>query len=207
MKIAIIAANGRSGTKVVHAAIAAGHDVVAGVRGSHSFTPDKHLVVQDCDATNFTEVKALLRGCDAVVSMIGHISGTHPEVQTVATKHCIAAMNQLGMRRIISLTGTGVRFDGDKPSLIDRLLTIGVGMVDPQRMSDGKQHAELLKASSLDWTLLRVLKLQNTPPRPYRLTTGGPAKLITSRDEVASAVITLLQDNSFVAKSPIISHQ
>lgn len=205
MKIAVIAANGRSGRKVVTAALAAGHRVVAGVRGSHKFAPDKHLLVQDCDATNYIEIDALVEGCDAVISLIGHVDGTHPEAQTLATKHCITAMEKYGITRLISLTGTGVRFDGDTPSLLDRFMNLGISMVDPQRISDGKLHAEALKASDLDWTILRVLKLQNTPAKPYKLTTGGPAKLITSRDEVASAVIDVLDNQRFIGQAPVIS--
>lgn len=205
MKIAIIAANSRSGVKVVRAALAAGHKVVAGVRGSHKFAPNKHLTIQDCDATNYIEVEALVHGCDAVISLIGHVNGTHPEAQTLATKHCITSMNKLGIKRLISLTGTGVRFDGDCPLMIDRFMNFGISLIDPLRISDGRQHAQLLRDSDLDWTIVRVLKLQNISAKPYQLTTGGPAKLITSRSEVASAIMTVLDDKSFIRQAPIIS--
>jgi putative NADH-flavin reductase len=204
MRIAIIAANGRLGMEVVNAAIQAGHTVTAGVRGNHSLSDHPNLTVLSCDATNSNDLLGLLQGQDAVVSALGHVKGSASDVQTVATKVIISVMNQLGIRRYVDVTGTGVRFQGDKVTMLDRILNAGVEMIDRDRMTDGRNHQEVLKASSLEWTTIRVLKLQPVASKPYELKLHGPTKPFVSRIDVAKAMIEVLEQHSYVRQSPIL---
>jgi hypothetical protein len=105
----------------------------------------------------------------------------------------------------VSLTGTGVRYDGDQVGLIDRFANWSIGMIDPQRIADGKEHVALIEASDLDWTIIRVLKLQNIATKPYTLTEHGPTKLVVGRSEVAQAIVEVLTENSFIKKAPMLS--
>ena len=205
MKIAVIAANGRSGQAFVKAALAAGHQVRAGVFSKSNLKPHPKLTIVHCDATKEADVKNLITGCDAVVSLIGHVEGSAPDVQTVAIQKIVAAMKQTGVKRLVSLTGTGVRFAGDKIILIDRFLNLGLSLVDPKRLKDGRNHAEVLKNSGLDWTLIRVLKLQNVKPRAFALSQHGPTKWYVGRQEVAQAILEVLAKGSFIKQAPIIS--
>jgi hypothetical protein len=125
-------------------------------------------------------------------------------VQTDAIKNAVEAMKSENIKRIISLTGTGVRLPDDNPNLIDKILNIAVNIIDPKRINDGIMHAKVLRDSGLDWTIIRVLKLQNTKPKPFILKFNGPAKLITSRYEVADAVLIALADPNMIKQSPII---
>jgi putative NADH-flavin reductase len=204
MHIAIIAANGRLGMEVVNAALQAGHTVTAGVRGAHSLADHPNLKVMSCDATNADDLHALLQGQDAVVSAIGHVKGSASDVQTVATKVTVSVMNQLGIQRYVDVTGTGVRFEGDKITLLDRFLNAGVEMIDRDRMTDGRNHQEVLKESTLEWTTIRVLKLQPVASKPYELKLHGPTKLFVSRIDVAKAIIEVLEQHSYVRQSPIL---
>ena len=205
MKIAVLGAAGRSGFAFVEAALAAGHDVRAGIRGSNPFSDIPHLEVIHCDATHIKEVRRLLTGCDAVVSVIGHVKNSPPGAQTYATDLIITVMEELGIKRFVSLTGTGVRFKGDIVGVIDRFANWSIGMVDPARIADGKSHVELIKESDLEWTIVRVLKLQNRAAKPYVLTEHGPTKVLISRKEVAKAIIEVLEKKSFIRKAPMIS--
>lgn len=204
MKIAVVAANGRSGQAFVEKALAAGHSIRGGVLGKSHLPKNPNLTLVNCDATKEEDLANLIAGQDAVVSLIGHVKNSPPNVQTEAMQKLVKAMKQAGIRRVVSLTGTGARFPGDKVSLIDRVLNLGVSIVDPQRVKDGRTHAEVLKNSGLDWTIIRVLKLQNTQPKPFSLKESGPAKWITSRQEVAEAILEVLENNSYIAKAPII---
>jgi len=204
MKIAVIAANGRSGQAFVEAALAAGHTIRAGVRGPSHLQPHPNLTTVDCDATDAAQLKELLAGQEAVASFIGHVKGSAPDVQTVAIQTVIGVMQQLGIKRIVSLTGTGVRFPGDKISLVDRILNLSISIIDPARVRDGQHHVGVLKASDLDWTVIRVLKLQNTVPKPFTLLTHGPTKWYIGRQDVAQAVLQVLEQRSFIQQAPII---
>lgn len=204
MKIAVIAANGRSGSAFVKAALAAGHDITAGIYGSSKLEVQPRLSIQVCDATKEQDIQKLISGQDAVASFIGHVKGSPPRVQTKAIEEIIKAMTDLNLKRIISLTGTGVRFPNDKITLIDRFLNLSISIIDPNRVADGKSHVEVLKNSGLDWTVIRVLKLQDVRLRPFNLLENGPTKPFVGRDEVAQAILEVLEKNSFVQRAPII---
>lgn len=205
MKIAVIAANGRSGKAFVDAALANGHQIRAGVHGSHAFQPHPALEIMECDATNRDQLQQLLAGQDAVASFIGHVKGSAADVQTNAMQCLVAVMKELGMTRVVSLTGTGVRFPGDHITLVDRILNVSISIIDPARVADGKHHVQVLQASDLEWTVIRVLKLQNTTPQPFSLREHGPTKWYVSRQDVAQAVLQVLEQHSFVRQAPIIS--
>lgn len=205
MKIAVIAADGRSGKAFVEQALAAGHSVRAGVFGTAKLAPHQNLTVVPCDATKQNDLKNLLKDQDAVVSFIGHVKGSRPWVQTEAMRTLVPAMKEQGMSRVISLTGTGVRRRGDKIPLLDFVLNLGVRLIDPARIADGREHVRVLEESGLDWTIIRVLKLQDVAPKPFKLTPHGPTKWYVGRQEVALAVLQVLEQNSFVHDAPIIS--
>jgi len=205
MHIAVIAANGRLGAEFVKAALAAGHYIRAGVRGTHTLAAHPSLEILECDATDPEQLKQLLKDQQVVVSAIGHVKGSAEDVQTVATKNILQVMQELGIKRFVDVTGTGVRFSGDKVGLVDIFLNLAVGIVDPARVKDGIDHVEVLKASDQDWTTIRVLKLQNVEPRPFSLRINGPTKWYVGREEVARAMLEVIENNTFIKQAPILS--
>lgn len=204
MRIAVIAANGRLGQSFVAVALAAGHSVRAGVHSGGDFTAHPNLEVVKCDATNYDDLTLLLEDQEVVVSALGHVKNSAPDVQTVATELIVDVMEELGIKRYVDVTGTGVRFPGDKITLIDRFLNFGVGLVDTTRVKDGIDHQEILKASSLDWTTIRVLKLQNVAEKAFSLTLHGPTKVVVGREEVSRAILEVLENRRFVREAPIL---
>lgn len=205
MKIAVIAANGRTGKEFLETALNHGHKIRAGVFGGHSLKLDKELELVECNATKLADIEKLIKGCDAVASFIGHGKKSPPTVQTDAIKNVIKASKKMGLKRIISLTGTGVRFPEDKITYIDKILNFSIYKIDPQRVNDGIAHAEVLKASNLDWTIIRVLKLTDANPGSFTLKSNGPTKILTPRKEVALACLQVLEEKSFIKEAPIIS--
>jgi nucleoside-diphosphate-sugar epimerase len=205
MNITVFAANGRSGKAFVYEALEAGHAVIAAVHGSNPFEPHDRLKVITCDITNEQQVTAALEGAEAVTSFVGHVQGSDFDLQTVGIKTILKAMQVAKLRRLISLTGTGVRFEGDKASLIDTILNMSIRLIDPKRISDGIAHGAVLKESNTDWTLLRVLKLTDGLANSYKLTPHGPAKVFVSRKTVAKAALELLEKKEFIQEAPIIS--
>lgn len=205
MKIAVIGASGKTGRQFVNAALEAGHDVRAGVYRSEVFKPSDHLEILKVDAMELADVEKLLKGCDAVVSLLGHVKDSPAYLQTTAMSNTLSAMKKFGIHRLMSLTGTGVRAEGDRPSLIDYVLNTSVRLIDPARMHDGKAHADVIKDSDVDWTIVRVLKLTDGPEQSYRVTTSGPAKTFISRRTVAEAMVRMLHDNAYVRQLPVLS--
>lgn len=205
MNIAVIAADGRLGREFVTIALKAGHFVRAGVRKNATFETTTNLEVMHCDATDTSELTALITGQDVVVSCIGHVKGSEADVQTQATKVLVAVMGELKQKRFVTVTGTGVRFPGDKISLVDRLLNLSIQVIDPERVKDGKDYMKVLQQSDLDWTVIRILKLQNTKPHDFKLKVNGPTKWLVGRKEVAKAMLQVIERNDFIKQAPIIA--
>lgn len=205
MKIAVIAANGRTGRHFVEEALQHKHEVIACVHNSSTITPHNFLTVTACDATNQDDVIKATKKADAIVSFIGHVKKSPDNLQTEAIKNIIKAAEVNSISRVVSLTGTGVRFNGDKITVLDRLLNFSIKFIDPTRIADGIEHAQILKQSSLKWTIIRVLKLTNRKAASYTLTSHGPTKLFTSRKEVAKACLEVLENQTFINDAPIIS--
>jgi len=208
MKICIFGADGRTGVEVLQYARNKGYEIVAFVYNENSlkFTNDDIEIIKG-DVLDYEQVLRACSGVDAVVSALGHIKGSDPLMQTKGITNIVRAMKENNTRRIISLTGTGVRVPEDAPSFIDRILNFTIKIIDPERIKDGIAHAKVLQDSDLDWTIVRVLKLSNSPKinQKYRLTTGGPAELHTSRKKVAQVLVDLIEDKNYIRKMPVVS--
>lgn len=204
MNIAIIAANGRLGSVFVEEALRRGHSVTAGVYGKHNFVAQQGLEIIECNATKMSDLRKLVKDQSVVVSAIGHVKGSDANVQTTATANIISVMNEMKIDRYVDVTGTGVRFPGDKITMIDRVLNLAVRLIDPARVKDGQAHQELLIKSSLDWTTIRVLKLQNISAHPFTLRLHGPTKSVVGRREVALAMLEVIEEHSFSRQAPIV---
>ena len=205
MKIAVLGANGKTGQDVVRLALSQGYQVTAGLRGASRLAEHPHLRVVQCEATNEEQLEKLVENQDVVISVLGHSKNSSVSVQTEATKKLVIVMNRLGVKRVVAVTGTGVRFPGDQITVMDAIMNLAVGMVDPARVADGKQFVEVLQASTLDWTVIRVLKLTQNGERPFQLTLNGPAQTFVARQEVAKAILQVIQEKSFIGQAPIIS--
>jgi putative NADH-flavin reductase len=206
MKIAVIAANGRTGQVFTQEALKQGHKVKAGYHRSNRLQPHPNLEIVQCDATNEADLERLINDSDVVVSLIGHSRHSRPNVQTEAIEVITKAMKKKGLKRLVSLTGTGVRFPGDDISLVDIALNMGLGLVDPKRLSDGINHMDTIRQTDLDWTVIRVLKLRSGDKiNRFKLSEHGPAHAIVTRKTVAKAILKVIEGKEFIKKAPIVS--
>jgi putative NADH-flavin reductase len=208
MKLCIFGADGRSGIEVVRYANQKGYETTAFVFNdlSKNFFPPNTKVFKG-NVMEYDDVFKALDGADSVISVLGHIKGSDIRMQTKGIENISRAMNARGIKRILSLTGTGAREIGDTPSLLDVILNFAVKIVDKERIADGVEHVKTLKKSDLDWTVIRVLKLGSSQKdiSKYRLTDGGPAEILTSRKKVAHALVDLIDNRDYFRKLPVVS--
>ena len=68
------------------------------------------------------DVERVVAGMSAVLSALGHLKTSSKDVLTEGTKNIVAAMNRHGVRRLVCLTGAGVRDPKDEPKLVDRVI-------------------------------------------------------------------------------------
>jgi len=204
MKIAVLGASGRTGILVVEELLRRGHNV----NGLTFKKPENYNEKVNWifgDATNPESLKQCLDGVAAVISTLGHTKNTKTPIQTDSMKALVNILRGTNTR-IVSMTGTRVRRDGDKPSLLDRFLNIGIKIVDPKRVSDGIDHAKVLQESGLNFTILRVLKLSKSEKlQNVHLTSGGPALNLISRATVAKLLVDLAESNDWTGEMPVAS--
>jgi NADH dehydrogenase len=142
MKVAVAGGSGFVGRHVVVALRARGHTVVILSRGLHAPAPDADAEHVRCDLGAEPPPVDALRGCPAIVNLVGikRESGaqTFERAHVAATEHLIATARAAGIRRFVHLSVVASRPDGASP------------------YHDTKWRAEeLLRASGLDWTILR----------------------------------------------------
>ena len=205
MKIAVIGSSGKSGLKFIDNAINQSFQIRAGINRDNKLKENANLEIVKCNALDLDQVINLLTGCQAVVSLIGHKRNSPADLQSKSIENVIEAMKKNGIKRLVSLTGTGVRVKGDKITIIDRILNFTIKLIDPKRIKDGIKHAEIINKSDLDWTIIRVLKLHDLYTGKFKLSQNGPTKILASRIEVAQAILQTLNDESYLKKLPILS--
>ena len=78
MKVVVFGANGGSGKRLVEAALAAGHDVVAAVRRPDKVAAKDELRAVKTDVLDRASVIAAIEGADAVLSTFGPADNKNP---------------------------------------------------------------------------------------------------------------------------------
>lgn len=201
MKLIVIGACGRTGRLVCEQAIARKIDVIGVVRDECNIDGVKTYLV-----TRKKDIVDEMMAADVVISVIGHTSISEKGTQTNTIGMVLDMMRATNTNRIVSLTGTGARREGDKVSLFDKALNIPLRIFNSSRVEDGEQHLKALEGSDRYWTALRVLKLSNSQENePYLLTKGGPAKKLVGRRTVASIMLDLALSNEWVRQAPVVS--
>lgn len=209
MKLTIFGASGRTGIPLVEQALAVGHDVVAFVRDPARL-PIQHerLQIVQGDATDAAAVEQAVAGADAVLSALGQSKGAPKDMQTVATRNIIAAMNKHGTRRLVSLTGAGVRAPQDQPKLFDHLIRLALKTFNGDVLKDAQGHAEAIRNSDLDWVIVRGPMLtEGAHTGNYRVGwVGVNTSSRIARADVADFMLTQVTDDTYLRQLPMVSN-
>ncbi|UOE43424.1 NAD(P)-dependent oxidoreductase [Agromyces larvae] len=206
--IALFGATGKTGRRVLDRAIAAGYDVRALVRtpAKLDVTSDRLTVIQG-DVTDAHAVDRTVAGTDAVLSLFGQVKGSPKTLQTDGTRAIVEAMQRHGVRRLVTLSGGGLRADGDRPKAADRVMRGLLKLLAGHVLADAEGHLAVLEASDLDWTVVRGPRLLETPGAgTYRVgQVGVDTGMQISRDDLADFILTQVDDRTHVGRLPFVS--
>jgi putative NADH-flavin reductase len=206
VKLAILGAAGRTGTQIVNAALAAGHEVVALVRdaGKLGALRDRVTVVEG-SAVDRDSVRRAITGADAVLVAVGTGGGTMAGVATCL----VAAMPEAGVRRVVSLVGAGVAVEGDPESLGRTIMRFAMGLLARDMLDDATEHARILRSSSLDWTLVRPPRLADGEPtgrvKHAPALVLGPGDSIT-RADLARFMLEAAVTGAYLRQAPMVAN-
>ena len=199
MQITIFGANGRVGNLVVAEALRLGHSVTAFVHGSNSFEDNKNLKIVQGDIYNFEDVKTAIKGSDCVISTLGSWGTPKKDILSEGMKNIIPVMQELDIKRIITLTGAGCNPTGTKTSIVDKLNRLAPLLIAPKVLKDAEIHMQLLKDSDLTWTVLKSPVMNNRGDKmSFKIVNTCPMPWATiNRESVAMAMTKLITDHEF----------
>lgn len=209
-KIALLGGSGKSGQAFLTQALVQGYTLKALARNLESIPQQSaQLQVIQGDVLDAAKVAEVVAGADVVVSLFGHVKGSPAWVQTEGTKNIVAAMQQHGIKRLISLSGGGLRYpEKDQPKLIDKLIRTMMQIFIPQVLRDAEAHAEVLKASALDWTIVRGPRLTlGVQKSNYRVGwVGVNSGTQLSRADLAHFILQEIEHPVFNKSIPFVSY-
>ena len=209
MKIIVFGSTGGTGRVLVEQALAAGHQVTAFMRDpSKSSVQHEHLKIVQGDVRDAAQVAEAIKGQDAVLSAFGPRRGSKDtDLMTVGTKNVLATMKKHGVRRFISQSGAGVVDERDEPSVPRTIIRGILKLSAPHVLADAEQQFALIKASDLDWTIVRVPRLKaGAQTGNCRAGYKPPRGTAVSRGDIADFMLKQLNDNMYVRQAPIISY-
>lgn len=205
MQLTIFGASGKVGQQVVALALEQGYQVVAFVHNHDPFAVNDKLTVIKGDVRDRAAVTAALGGSRAVISTLGSWGTKDKNTLTRGMQAIIPAMEQIGVTRLITLTGAGAAWTGDRPNLIDRLGHALLRLVAPKILYDGEEQLRLLEGSRLDWTCLRSPVMRPAGKIRYRLDLRPPALWATiPRPAVAQGLVNQLKNLDYLHLAPYI---
>jgi putative NADH-flavin reductase len=209
MKIIIFGASGRTGKLLVGQGLDLGHEITAFVRDPARLPfIHKNLKMFQGDIDDAGLVDKGIIGQEAVICAIGPTKDGSKNIMTIAAYHIITAMERHGVRRLVTLTGAGVRDPNDLPQFRDRAISAMLRLTARDVLDDAIRHVEAIRASDLDWVVVRAGILTDTPAGGeihvgYLGKGSGPR---ISRADVATFMLQQLSEDTYLHQAPMISN-
>lgn len=205
MKLAIFGATGGTGQELSKQALEAGHEVRALTRSPSKLSHGELTIIEG----NVLEGESALTtvdSADAVVCLLGKTPENPDDVVSKGTANIVAAMKEHDTERLVVLTSMGL---GSSVQRVPWYVRVANATVLTDLMADKARQEEIVMASDLDWTIVRPGGLTDgarTDTYVHGIdveATAGPI----SRADVAAFLLEVLENNSYVRETPILTTQ
>jgi putative NADH-flavin reductase len=211
MRITVFGANGATGRLLTGQALAAGHEVTAVTRQPAGF-PVRHerLTVAEADVHDAGAVSRAIEGADAVLSALGVPFTRRPvDVYSTGTGHIAGAMSRHGVKRlaVVSSSATVPHHHADGGFLLNRVLQpLITATIGKTTYRDMRLMEDLLRASDLDWTVMRPSGLFDAPRvTQYELHEDQAPGIFTSRSDLAASLLEQVTEARFIRKAVAVT--
>jgi putative NADH-flavin reductase len=209
MKLLVIGASGPLGLEVVKMALKRSFLVSAFVRTPESFKGASSGVrAIRGDVFDLKSLEQAMIGHDAVISTFGTQLIRKPTtLLSDGTKNIVKAMESSGVHRFVCVTGIGAgNSKGHGGFLYDKILE---PFLLHEIYNDKTRQEEVIKKSSLEWTIVRPAVLTNGPETGnYRIANDlfGFTATKISRKDVADFLLNEVMSNKCQKQSPVVSY-
>lgn len=209
-KVLVIGASRGIGRASVDQLLSRGYSVRAFSRSPRQLNSNQDLEIVSGDALVDDNVREALTNVDVVVQALGIPANARMLTGPItlfsqATEILLNVMKEQGPRRLIAVTGFGA---GDSKEAINRLQRLPFTLVFGRAYTDKSVQEELIKASDLDWTIVRPTVLTNSPFfRGYRVRSSRHQwrNGIISRRAVADYIARAVADRSTIHQAPVLT--
>lgn len=109
----------------------------------------------------------------------------------------------------MGLTGAGVRGPRDRPKLVDKPFAFLLKGLQPDMLRDTEGHAEVMRRSDLNWTIVRGPRLTGGPKRgEYRVgMIGKNSGTRISRADPADFMLRQVADDAYLRRMPVATSE
>ncbi|MDQ1645921.1 MAG: hypothetical protein QOJ50_2105 [Cryptosporangiaceae bacterium] len=216
MKLTIFAATGGIGRQLLGQAVAAGHDVTAVVRNPRSLSYPGRVVTADLAAPDPAALESAVAGADAVLSGLGARSASEAGVASRGTLAMVRAMEATGVRRIVVVSAAPIgtvpspgrpnppRHDPGDGFFMRNLFGPLTKAALREHYADLARMEDVLRASGLDWTVVRPPRLTDKPVTgTYRTAYEQNLRRgwFISRADVAHRMLRALDEPEAIART------
>lgn len=201
-KVAIIGANGKSGSNLVQEALKQGHDVTAIVRNKEYKNSDVKVVYKDV----FELSKADLAGFDAVISAFAAWTPETFPLHKKVAKHLADALSGTKTRLLV-IGGAGTLYVDDKQTMVMDTPSFPAEYMGVAKAT-AESFSELKGRKGVLWTYVSPAgDYDANGARTGKYVLGGDNLILNSKSEsyisyadLALAVIDELKNGAFVQK-------
>jgi putative NADH-flavin reductase len=195
MKIIVLGANGGIGSQVVMQGLDAGHDVTAVARRPESVTvKHERLTVVRGDAQDAASIAPLIAGQDVVVSSLGVGKNEPTTLYSQGVTNMMNSMQAANVSRILCISASGL----NPGPLWQRIIAKPLLWYFLKHMyTDLARMEAAVKASALDWTIVRPPRLTDKPRTGvYQIATNKHLShgMLLSRADTADYIVRHLKD-------------
>jgi putative NADH-flavin reductase len=207
MRIAVFGATGTVGRHVVDQALERGYEVTALTRDAARITrAHERLHIVAGDVLDPGAVERAVTGQDAVVVVLGN--GRKGVVRAEGTRTVIEAMNRAGVKRLVCQSTLGA---GDSRGNLNFMWKyIMFGLLLRPAYADHQQQEAYVRASDLDWTIVRPSAFTDGPRTgTYRHGFGAGETgldLKIARADIAEFLLNQVTDRTYVHRAPGLSN-
>jgi uncharacterized protein YbjT (DUF2867 family) len=217
MKVVVFGATGPTGRQIVARALEQGHEVTAFVRdpAACGFEEEEGFHVFGGDVLQPATVDRVMRDQRGVLCALGPRAHTgHGETPinlcSVGTRHILESMERSGTRRLVVLSSVGV---GDSRGKMQAGAFSGffqekivVPLFRKRQFADKEVQEQLVRASAVDWVLVRPTSLTNGAARGTFAVSvdGGRVGGSIARADVAAFMVDQLKGDEYVRRAPVL---
>ncbi len=209
MNVIVFGATGSVGRLAVEELLKAGHHVTAFARHPEKLAmQDPQLARISGDATDAEDVSRAVAGHDAVVITLGAGMSRSSLIRSQGTMNVIQAMQTHGVRRLICQSTLGAHESWSNLNFFWKRIMFGA-LLRPV-FKDHELQENLVRASGLDWTIVRPGSFtdapasgrfkENFPPSERKLT------LKIARADIAAFLARQVADMTYLKRSVAISN-